>query len=202
MMAGKRSRGGRWPRRCSRIAGDEPGTFGKLALPAVILGIVLIVVAVIYFVTAAHSLPSFFPGHVSASRRRSEPPPHQARHRRARRGARLLRVRVVPDRARSRLLGRARVLSSAYPPALGSAEPRTTSSVQTGAHRDAVDAERRQPVGLEEAQQELDREERRRGRAQARDERRAAHAVALGAEQFRELQGRRRRRSPASRAGS
>ena len=32
-----------------------------------LLGIVLIVVAVIYFVEPAHSLPSFFPGHVSAT---------------------------------------------------------------------------------------------------------------------------------------
>jgi Na+/H+ antiporter NhaD/arsenite permease-like protein len=39
----------------------------KLVVPAVILGIVLIVVAVIYFVTPEHSLPSFFPGHSSAS---------------------------------------------------------------------------------------------------------------------------------------
>jgi Na+/H+ antiporter NhaD/arsenite permease-like protein len=42
-------------------------TLHKLVLPAVILGIVLIVVAVIYFVTPEHSLPSFFPGHTSAS---------------------------------------------------------------------------------------------------------------------------------------
>ncbi len=41
-------------------------TLRKLVVPAVILGIVLIVVAAIYFVTPAHSLPSFFPGHVSA----------------------------------------------------------------------------------------------------------------------------------------
>ena len=34
-----------------------------LVVPAVILGIVLIVVAVIYFVEPQHSLPSFFPGH-------------------------------------------------------------------------------------------------------------------------------------------
>ncbi len=39
----------------------------KLVIPAVILGIVLIVVAVIYFVEPQHSLPSFFPGHSSAS---------------------------------------------------------------------------------------------------------------------------------------
>jgi Na+/H+ antiporter NhaD/arsenite permease-like protein len=39
----------------------------KLAIPAVILGVVLLVVAVVYFVTPEHSLPSFFPGHSSAS---------------------------------------------------------------------------------------------------------------------------------------
>jgi hypothetical protein len=38
-----------------------------LIIPAVILGIVLIVVSVIYFAEPAHSLPSFFPGHVSAT---------------------------------------------------------------------------------------------------------------------------------------
>jgi Na+/H+ antiporter NhaD/arsenite permease-like protein len=41
-------------------------TLRKLVVPAVILGIVLIVVAVIYFVTPEHSLPAFFPGHASA----------------------------------------------------------------------------------------------------------------------------------------
>jgi hypothetical protein len=39
----------------------------KLVIPAAILGVVLIVVAVIYFADTAHSLPSFFPGHVSAT---------------------------------------------------------------------------------------------------------------------------------------
>jgi hypothetical protein len=39
----------------------------RLVIPAVVVGIILIVVAVIYFVTPAHSLPSFFPGHVSAT---------------------------------------------------------------------------------------------------------------------------------------
>jgi Na+/H+ antiporter NhaD/arsenite permease-like protein len=38
----------------------------RLMIPAVVLGVVLIVVAVIYFVQPEHSLPSFFPGHVSA----------------------------------------------------------------------------------------------------------------------------------------
>ena len=39
----------------------------KFVIPAVVLGILLIVVAVIYFVTPEHSLPSFFPGHASAT---------------------------------------------------------------------------------------------------------------------------------------
>jgi uncharacterized membrane protein HdeD (DUF308 family) len=38
----------------------------QLLIPAVILGVVMVVVAIIYFVEPAHSLPSFFPGHVSA----------------------------------------------------------------------------------------------------------------------------------------
>jgi len=39
----------------------------KWVLPATLLGILLVVVAVIYFVQPEHSLPSFFPGHASAS---------------------------------------------------------------------------------------------------------------------------------------
>jgi hypothetical protein len=39
----------------------------KLILPAVILGTVLIVIAIIYWVSTASSLPSFFPGHQSGS---------------------------------------------------------------------------------------------------------------------------------------
>jgi Na+/H+ antiporter NhaD/arsenite permease-like protein len=39
----------------------------KLVIPAVLLGVLLIVIAIIYFVTPEHSLPSFFPGHSSAS---------------------------------------------------------------------------------------------------------------------------------------
>ena len=42
-------------------------TLRKLVIPAVVLGVLLIVVAIIYFVTPEHSLPSFFPGHGSAS---------------------------------------------------------------------------------------------------------------------------------------
>jgi flagellar basal body-associated protein FliL len=39
----------------------------KLIIPVILLGVLLIVVAAIYFVQPAHSLPSFFPGHVSAT---------------------------------------------------------------------------------------------------------------------------------------
>jgi hypothetical protein len=38
----------------------------KLIFPAVVLGVALIVIAVIYFIEPEHSLPSFFPGHASA----------------------------------------------------------------------------------------------------------------------------------------
>jgi NADH:ubiquinone oxidoreductase subunit 5 (subunit L)/multisubunit Na+/H+ antiporter MnhA subunit len=40
-------------------------TLRKLVIPAIVLGILLIVVAIIYFVQPEHSLPSFFPGHAS-----------------------------------------------------------------------------------------------------------------------------------------
>jgi hypothetical protein len=50
----------------------------KLAVPAVIVGVLLIVVAIVYFTTPAHSLPSFFPGHVSASS--SEANHHHTKH--------------------------------------------------------------------------------------------------------------------------
>lgn len=39
----------------------------KLIPVAVVLGIVLIVVAVVYFVDSASALPSFFPGHQAGS---------------------------------------------------------------------------------------------------------------------------------------
>jgi Na+/H+ antiporter NhaD/arsenite permease-like protein len=39
----------------------------KFVLPAVIVGLLLVVVAIIYFVQPEHSLPSFFPGHSSAT---------------------------------------------------------------------------------------------------------------------------------------
>lgn len=50
----------------------------KLIVPAVLLGVLLIVVAVIYFADSAHSLPSFFPGHVSATD--SEANHHHTKH--------------------------------------------------------------------------------------------------------------------------
>ncbi len=37
-----------------------------LSIGAVILGVLLVVVAIIYFAEPQHSLPSFFPGHSSA----------------------------------------------------------------------------------------------------------------------------------------
>jgi hypothetical protein len=53
----------------SALCDDAPMStdLRKLVIPAVVLGVALIVVAVIYFVEPAHSLPSFFPGHVSAT---------------------------------------------------------------------------------------------------------------------------------------
>jgi len=54
------------------------GNLRKLVVPAVIVGVLLIVVAVIYFVTPAHSLPSFFPGHASAGS--SEANHHHTKH--------------------------------------------------------------------------------------------------------------------------
>jgi Na+/H+ antiporter NhaD/arsenite permease-like protein len=44
-----------------------PTSLRSLVIPAVIVGVLLIVVAVIYFVQPEHSLPSFFPGHSSAT---------------------------------------------------------------------------------------------------------------------------------------
>jgi hypothetical protein len=39
----------------------------KLIVPAIVVGIVLIVIAGVYFAEPAHSLPSFFPGHQAGS---------------------------------------------------------------------------------------------------------------------------------------
>jgi hypothetical protein len=38
-----------------------------LVVPAIVLGILFLVVAAIYFVESASSLPSFFPGHTAGS---------------------------------------------------------------------------------------------------------------------------------------
>jgi hypothetical protein len=54
------------------------GNLRRLVVPAVILGVVLIVIAAIYFAEPAHSLPSFFPGHVSASS--AEASHHHTKH--------------------------------------------------------------------------------------------------------------------------
>jgi len=51
----------------------------KLLVPAAaIVGVLLIVVAIVYFAEPAHSLPSFFPGHVSATS--SEANHHHTKH--------------------------------------------------------------------------------------------------------------------------
>jgi amino acid permease len=39
----------------------------NLIIPAVVLGVVLLAVGVVYFVDSASSLPSFFPGHEAGS---------------------------------------------------------------------------------------------------------------------------------------
>lgn len=39
----------------------------QLIIPAVILGVIFIVIAIVYWTTDAGSLPSFFPGHESGS---------------------------------------------------------------------------------------------------------------------------------------
>lgn len=38
----------------------------SLILPAVLAGVVFLIIAVVYWVSTAHGLPSFFPGHSSA----------------------------------------------------------------------------------------------------------------------------------------
>ena len=39
----------------------------NLIIPAVILGVVLIVIAIVYWTSTANDLPSFFPGHKTGS---------------------------------------------------------------------------------------------------------------------------------------
>jgi hypothetical protein len=53
-------------------------TLRRLVIPAVILGILLVAVAIVYFATPEHSLPSFFPGHTLASS--AEANHHHAKH--------------------------------------------------------------------------------------------------------------------------
>lgn len=56
----------------------SPSLRKQLVIPAVVLGVLLLVIAVVYFASPAHSLPSFFPGHVSAGG--SEPNHHHTKH--------------------------------------------------------------------------------------------------------------------------
>ncbi len=49
-----------------------------LILPAIALGVLLLVVAGVYFASTAHDLPGFFPGHVDASS--SEAGHHHVKH--------------------------------------------------------------------------------------------------------------------------
>ena len=69
-----------------------------LILPAVLVGIALLVVAVIYLVEPAKSLPSFFPGHAAGSTH------HHVKHALAAFvvGTGRVRVRLVPDGADAR----------------------------------------------------------------------------------------------------
>jgi hypothetical protein len=59
---------GRW-RRIAAVS-KRP----QLIVPAVLLGLLLLVVAVVYFVEPAGSLPPFFPGHAAGSSH------HHAKH--------------------------------------------------------------------------------------------------------------------------
>jgi uncharacterized membrane protein HdeD (DUF308 family) len=49
-----------------------------LSILAALIGVLAVVVAIVYFADPAHSLPSFFPGHVSASS--SEAAHHHTKH--------------------------------------------------------------------------------------------------------------------------
>jgi Na+-driven multidrug efflux pump len=49
-----------------------------LIIPAVVIGILLIVVAIVYFTSTAAGLPSFFPGHVGAGN--AEAVHHHTKH--------------------------------------------------------------------------------------------------------------------------
>jgi Na+/H+ antiporter NhaD/arsenite permease-like protein len=60
------------------LAAMSATTLRKLIVPAVVLGVLLVVVAIIYFITPEHSLPGFFPGHASASS--AEADHHHTKH--------------------------------------------------------------------------------------------------------------------------
>jgi hypothetical protein len=49
-----------------------------MVMAAVVVGVLLVAVAVVYFVTPEHSLPSFFPGHVAAGS--AEADSHHTKH--------------------------------------------------------------------------------------------------------------------------
>jgi Na+/H+ antiporter NhaD/arsenite permease-like protein len=53
-------------------------TLRRLVVPAIVLGILLVVVAIVYFTQPEHALPSFFPGHASAGS--AEANHHHAKH--------------------------------------------------------------------------------------------------------------------------
>ena len=71
------------------------------ALLAALAGCVLLVVAVVYFAVPAHSLPSFFPGHVSAGD--AEANHHHVKHGIAALAVALARLRVTPGFRPARL---------------------------------------------------------------------------------------------------
>jgi NADH:ubiquinone oxidoreductase subunit 5 (subunit L)/multisubunit Na+/H+ antiporter MnhA subunit len=49
-----------------------------MAMAAVVLGVLLVAVAIVYFATPEHALPSFFPGHVAAGS--AEASHHHTKH--------------------------------------------------------------------------------------------------------------------------
>jgi hypothetical protein len=59
-------------------AAMSTATLRKLIVPAIVLGALLVVVAIVYFVTPEHSLPSFFPGHAAAGS--AEADHHHTKH--------------------------------------------------------------------------------------------------------------------------
>jgi Na+/H+ antiporter NhaD/arsenite permease-like protein len=60
------------------LAAMSATTLRRLVIPAIVLGILLVVVAIVYFTQPEHSLPSFFPGHASAGS--AEANHHHAKH--------------------------------------------------------------------------------------------------------------------------